>query len=69
LSSEFCSSFKPEHWHAQPNEHRRVAEIENKIGGGLLEEIVQVAQGENLLAGVMVENKVYVHDHFLFSLF
>jgi NADH dehydrogenase (ubiquinone) 1 alpha subcomplex subunit 5 len=36
----------------------RVAEIENQIGAGLLEEVVQVAQGENLLASVMVENKV-----------
>jgi NADH dehydrogenase (ubiquinone) 1 alpha subcomplex subunit 5 len=44
---------------------RRVAEIESKIGAGLLEEIVQVAQGENLLASVMVENKVYVSPTFL----
>jgi NADH dehydrogenase (ubiquinone) 1 alpha subcomplex subunit 5 len=36
----------------------RVADIENQIGAGLLEEVVQVAQGENLLAKVMVENKV-----------
>lgn len=39
---------------------RRVEDIETKIGAGLLEEIIQVAQGENLLATVMVENKVYV---------
>ena len=38
----------------------RVREIEEKIGGGLLEELIQVAEGEMRLADTMVENKVYV---------
>ncbi|KAF2430914.1 hypothetical protein EJ08DRAFT_611487 [Tothia fuscella] len=37
----------------------QVAEIESKIGAGLIEEVIQVAQGENLLAEVMVKNKVW----------
>lgn len=38
----------------------RVQEIEEKIGGGLLEELIVVAEGEMRLADTMIENKVYV---------
>ena len=38
----------------------RVQEIEEKIGGGLLEEVIQVAEGERRLVDTMIENKVYV---------
>jgi len=37
---------------------RRVSEIENKIGGGLIEEVLQVAEGELILVDEMVESKV-----------
>lgn len=36
----------------------RVQEIEEKIGAGLLEEIIQVAEGEMRLADTMIESKV-----------
>jgi hypothetical protein len=34
--------------------------LENKIGAGLIEEVIQVAEGELKLVGVMVKSKVYV---------
>ena len=36
----------------------RVDELERKIGAGLIEEVIQVAEGELKLANVMLENKV-----------
>jgi len=39
----------------------RVSEIENKIGGGLIEEVLQVAEGELLLVEEMVESRAYVY--------
>lgn len=38
----------------------RIEELENKIGAGLIEEVVQVAENELKLVEVMKENKVYV---------
>ena len=38
----------------------RIEEAEQKIGAGLIEEVVQVAEGELELVKVMAENKVYV---------
>ena len=35
----------------------RVQEIEEKIGGGLLEEVIQVAEGEMRLVDTIIENK------------
>jgi hypothetical protein len=32
--------------------------MENKIGGGLIEEVIQVAEGELKLVDTMVESKV-----------
>jgi NADH dehydrogenase (ubiquinone) 1 alpha subcomplex subunit 5 len=32
--------------------------LEEKIGAGLIEEVIQVAEGENKLVDIMVENKV-----------
>ena len=34
--------------------------MENKIGAGLIEEVIQVAEGELKLADVMLKSKVYV---------
>jgi NADH dehydrogenase (ubiquinone) 1 alpha subcomplex subunit 5 len=38
----------------------RIGEIENKIGAGLIEEVIQVAEGELKLADVLLQSKVYV---------
>lgn len=35
-------------------------EIEEKIGGGLLEEVIQVAEGEMRLVDTIIKNKSYV---------
>jgi len=35
----------------------RVSELENKIGAGLIEEVIQVAEGELKLVNVMLESK------------
>jgi hypothetical protein len=45
-----------------------VQEIEEKIGGGLLEEVIQVAEGERRLVDTMIENKVYVSS-FCFTIY
>lgn len=39
---------------------RRIGEIEDKIGAGLIEEVIDVAQGELNLIDTMEQNKVYV---------
>lgn len=36
----------------------RIEEMETKIAAGLIEEVIQVAEGELKLVDVMVENKV-----------
>lgn len=36
----------------------RVSEIENQIGAGLIEEVIQVAQGELKLVDEMAKHKV-----------
>lgn len=36
----------------------RIEELENKIGAGLIEEVVQVAEGELRLVDTMVQAKV-----------
>jgi len=36
----------------------RIEEIENKIGAGLIEEVIQVAEGENQLVDVMIQDRV-----------
>jgi NADH dehydrogenase (ubiquinone) 1 alpha subcomplex subunit 5 len=38
--------------------HGRIDEIEKKIGAGLIEEVLQVAEGELMLASEMAESKV-----------
>ena len=35
--------------------------METQIGGGLIEEVIQVAEGELNLVKTMAESKVYVH--------
>lgn len=36
----------------------RVEELENKIGAGLIEEVIQVAEGELKLVDTMIEHRV-----------
>ena len=36
----------------------RIAELENQIGAGLIEEVIQVAEGELKLVDVMAKSKV-----------
>jgi NADH dehydrogenase (ubiquinone) 1 alpha subcomplex subunit 5 len=38
----------------------RISDLETKIGAGLIEEVIQVAEGEMKLVDVMVKSKVYV---------
>lgn len=38
----------------------RISDAENQIGGGLIEEVIQVAEGELKLVETMAETKVYV---------
>ena len=38
----------------------RISEAEEQIGGGLLEEVIQVAEGELKLVDTMLESRVYV---------
>ena len=38
----------------------RVEELESKIGAGLIEEVIQVAEGELKLVDTMIKAKVYV---------
>jgi hypothetical protein len=40
-----------------PNAHR-ITDLENKIGAGLLEEVIEVAKKEDKLVDTVVENKV-----------
>ncbi|KAL8719815.1 MAG: hypothetical protein Q9225_003218 [Loekoesia sp. 1 TL-2023] len=40
-----------------PLEASQIAEIEDKIGGGLIEEVIQVAEGENKLVDTMLESR------------
>lgn len=37
-------------------------EIENRIGAGLIEEVIQVAEGELKLSKIMLQAEVYVID-------
>lgn len=39
---------------------RRIGEIEDKIGAGLIEEVIDVAQGELNLVDTMEKSKMYV---------
>lgn len=38
----------------------RISDAEAQIGAGLIEEVIQVAEGELKLVDTMVESKVYV---------
>lgn len=39
---------------------RRLSDAENQIGGGLIEEVIEVAEGELRLVKSMAESEVYV---------
>jgi NADH dehydrogenase (ubiquinone) 1 alpha subcomplex subunit 5 len=41
----------------------RIDEIEKKIGAGLIEEVLSVAEGELILADEMLRHQVYVNLH------
>ncbi|KAK1081263.1 hypothetical protein LTR33_004841 [Friedmanniomyces endolithicus] len=43
----------------------QIEEIENAIGGGLIEEVIQVAEGESQLVETLAEHKVYVPQSLL----
>ena len=43
----------------------RISDLETKIGAGLIEEVIQVAEGELKLVATMVRAKVYVQLHVL----
>ena len=45
-------------WEAKLTINPRVAEIENQIGAGLIEEVIQVAEGELKLVDEMSKSKV-----------
>ncbi|KAL1992150.1 hypothetical protein VTN49DRAFT_4182 [Thermomyces lanuginosus] len=54
------SDFEPKelNWEAEPPlEAEQIAEIENKIGGGLIEEVIQVAEGELKLVEELAKEK------------
>ena len=36
----------------------RISDVETQIGGGLIEEVIEVAEGELKLVNTMSENKV-----------
>ena len=36
----------------------RISELENRLGGGLIEEVIQVAEGEHKLVDEMIKHKV-----------
>ena len=40
--------------------YNRVMELEERIGQGLIEEVIRVAQGELKLVDTMLEHKVYI---------
>jgi NADH dehydrogenase (ubiquinone) 1 alpha subcomplex subunit 5 len=44
----------------------RISDLETKIGAGLIEEVIQVAEGEMKLVDVMAKSKVYVTISMLF---
>ncbi|KAL8822871.1 MAG: hypothetical protein Q9170_008383, partial [Blastenia crenularia] len=47
-------------WETEPAlEAGQIADIEEKIGGGLIEEVIQVAEGEHQLVDVMLESKAW----------
>ncbi|KAA6414836.1 MAG: hypothetical protein FRX48_01586 [Lasallia pustulata] len=47
-------------WETEPPlEASQIAEMENQLGGGLIEEVIQVAEGELKLVDVMAESKVW----------
>jgi NADH dehydrogenase (ubiquinone) 1 alpha subcomplex subunit 5 len=41
--------------------HFRISDAENQIGAGLIEEVIQVAEGELKLLDTMIDAKVYVN--------
>ncbi|KAI4274275.1 MAG: hypothetical protein LQ337_004063 [Flavoplaca oasis] len=56
------AAFTPEadivQWENEPPlEATQIAEIEDKIGAGLIEEVIQVAEGEHQLVDTMIESK------------
>ncbi len=46
------------YWRSGANTHYRIAELETKIGAGLIEEVIQVAESEVKLIDIMAKAKV-----------
>ncbi|KAG9241189.1 NADH-ubiquinone oxidoreductase 29.9 kDa subunit [Calycina marina] len=55
VSGQSAIKLKPE----PPLTSDQIEEIENKIGAGLIEEVIQVAEGELRLADIMLQSKVW----------
>ncbi|EKD19639.1 uncharacterized protein L3040_002018 [Drepanopeziza brunnea f. sp. 'multigermtubi'] len=54
------SDTKTVHWEPEPAlTADQIAEIENRIGAGLIEEVIQVAEGELKLVDVLAKSKVW----------
>ncbi|KAL9065317.1 MAG: hypothetical protein Q9161_008304 [Pseudevernia consocians] len=51
-------------WESEPPlEASQISDAENQIGGGLIEEVIQVAEGELKLVETMAESEVYAPLH------
>ncbi|KAL8923027.1 MAG: hypothetical protein Q9208_004839 [Pyrenodesmia sp. 3 TL-2023] len=56
IAKATSKSLELENWENEPPlEASQVAEMEEKIGGGLIEEVIQVAEGENMLVDTILE--------------
>lgn len=53
---------KSEEWIAETCVCHRVEEVENKIGAGLIEEVIKVAESELKLIDIMYKSKAYVYS-------
>jgi len=45
-------------WGNAGADYCRISEVESQIGAGLIEEVIQVAEGEHLLVDAMAEAKM-----------
>lgn len=61
ITTEIQKGVEPKfHWEAEPAlEAAQVSEIESQIGAGLIEEVIQVAQGELKLVDEMAKYKIW----------
>ncbi|KAI4244270.1 MAG: hypothetical protein LQ352_006856 [Teloschistes flavicans] len=58
LEKAAASELKGPDWENEPPlEAEQIAEIENQIGAGLIEEVIEVAEGENKLVDTILESR------------